>query len=235
MNIIGISGKSGAGKTTLSNFFAKELDAEVFHLDDIQRANRYWKNRIKENRLFKGLVSTENDGSIQVKQNAWDNRLLSTVMNILNKASSSWIRKRLLEKVLDQAIKNGKTTLILEGVELGNILPEDLMLHIVEVQKSYHKRVKDINGREKRIVSRENIIRRDKKYRDVSSRLHYDSKIENNGTIDEFYEKARQVMETIKQKTRENQMSQRYGVDRTPRLVERQRGREPMGNHDRYR
>lgn len=209
------------------------MNAKVFHLDNITSFHNELKNRIKANKVLSKAVSKSDTGETQIKQEIWDNKMLSRIMNSINIVLARSAKSKLFKQAKESAISEGREYLIVEGIWLGSLMQTEEMFHTIKVDKSYYKRLEHIEIRDNKKLTKRDIVKRDTDYRDMSSKLPYDSRIENEDSLEDFFAQARKVANTIKSKSRENKMSKyRVGETLRERLIQRDRGRPSRDNND---
>ena len=118
MKLTGVTGKSGAGKTTFSNMLAEKQNIGVIHIDDILRQIKL--------KYFQPIMGKDKSGentkvNSKLKRIIYGNKIL---FNLFMK-----FRAKLVEKPLKQNID----TLIKEGKEI--ILIDDIFIKYQKVYK----------------------------------------------------------------------------------------------------
>ena len=111
MKLIGITGKTGAGKTTMSNMLAEHEDVGVIHVDELvdELKIKYFKFLMKKDAQGRKAKIDPN-----LKKIIWENKLfLSLVMRF---------RARILKKPLEARIEELKKAEILELLEARELL-----------------------------------------------------------------------------------------------------------------
>lgn len=190
MKLIGVTGKTGAGKTTFSNMLAENPSINVIHVDDILRQIKL--------KYFKLFMSADRDGektkiNLNLKTFLYSNKL---IFDLFMK-----FRARLIEKPLENEIERLKQ----EGNE--TIIIDDIFI-------KYHKKYKDLSKifivtrpfierqeavRQRDGLTKEEIVAADiahfkENYKEIAKGIKIET-ISNNGTQEELNDIAQKVYE----------------------------------------
>lgn len=160
MKIIGITGKSGAGKTSLANFFDERPNVGVIHLDNIL-------NGIKEDKFQNQITDKKLDNRpVLLSSNL---RYFINNHKILFKIFMG-IKKAILKKPLQEEIRKfkgeGKDAVIIEGIHLTHMTDPKIFNSIIFVRRPYRKR-------EKALLKREGITKMEMIERDLPFKKQY--------------------------------------------------------------
>lgn len=195
MKLIGVTGKSGAGKTTFSNLFADKDKAGVIHVDDLvgEIKKKYFKMFLqpKENNTTE---NTRKNPKLQVgaKKFFYRNKILFRFL--------MFVRSKMIEKELNRQIEalklQGKEIIVIDDWVLfshKNLMPKMSKIYFVE---------RRFQTRRQGIKDRDNSTSEEMKVNDLPYALKICDTIENaqivsnNGTlndlqriVDEEYEK----------------------------------------------
>ena len=211
MKIIGIFGKSGAGKTTLSKLI-QSYDAEnieVLHLDtifDSLKKKVFKGNVIEQTDSDKNKIVTVNPS---FKSKIMENRVIGAIVE------SSAIRTApgniIIRRKIARAKKKGKKAFIIEGIHLNNFKSIESADVIIKIDAPFIKRLNRVRKRENNSVDKEKMVLRDKIFF-KNKKNKYKYLIKNNGDIEKLREYAKHIYNTeIKDKTKINLLRQKYG------------------------
>ena len=187
MKLIGVTGKSGAGKTTFSNYLKENSkDIEVIHIDDLLRDIKL--------KYFKFLMKEDKNG----EKTKVDYKL----KNCLYKAKPiffmfSKFRAKLIEPALNRRLRElqGKRIVIIDDIFIKyHKIYKDLE-QIYLVERTYVDRRKSLQQRNE--ITKEKIITYDMahftgNYKEIKDDKRI-IKIQNNGDEKSLREKAREV------------------------------------------
>lgn len=157
MKIIGITGMSGAGKTSLADCFDERLNVGVVHLDDIL-------NGIKEDKFKNNIKEKKSDNkpvllSTNIRYFINNNKFLFRIFMSLKKA--------MLREPIKEEIKKfkaeGKDAVIIEGIHLTHMIDPKIFNSIVFVRRPYKKRKQALIDRDS--ISKKEFIGRDLPFR----------------------------------------------------------------------
>lgn len=204
MKIIGVTGMSGAGKTTFSNLLGERKNVGVIHLDNLI-------NGVKDDKFKKQLHtrSKNNDpvmfpSKVHVAIN--NNRFLFRTY--------CFIKKQIIKDKIDEEIKRfkvqGKDAVVIDSCYLLDLVDKKKFDSIICVKRPYAIRVKAVMEREKETESKIDMVTRDMPYkRKISKgkRSDYDYIVINTLGIDELKEAAQKIYdETVGIKTFDEQI-----------------------------
>lgn len=209
MKLIGVTGKSGAGKTTFSELFSKKDNAGVIHINDLIA-------EVKRKYLTMLLQPEENNTTEETKKNP---KLQAKVkkafyINKLNFKITLFIRNILLEKKLENRIRELK----LAGKKI--ILIDDMYLESNKKLFSKLDRVyaieRDFVTRRQCLKSRDDLEDEDVKIADLPYALGFFKessgknvkKIVNKGDIDYL----RQIVDKEYEELGEQSFDERYSI-----------------------
>lgn len=153
--IIGITGKSGSGKTTITNLLQEKRDYEVIHVDDLTHT-------ILELEEIKGKLISSYGISILNEEGEIDRKKLG---NILFSDSNKMKEYNLfiwnfIEKYIDSIIKNSNKDIIIDWMQLPltkYFYSSDFRILVEAPQAIRKKRVQERDGiTEAYFLNREN-------------------------------------------------------------------------------
>lgn len=142
MKIIGITGKSGTGKTTLSDCFGERPNVGVIHLDDVL-------NDIKETK-YGNYIKERNKNNTPI---ILTNRLRFLIANnrLLFKISM-FVKKIIIKKKVDEQIKEfkikGKDAIVIDGTHLKYMTNYRMYDKVIYVRRPYEARERDLLERD---------------------------------------------------------------------------------------
>ena len=192
MVTIGIKGKSGAGKTTVSNLI-KEQDPEniaVIHLDDV------WANFKKK--YFKGYVTVQQDSNnnpvVGLNKNI-KQRLMSNKIGRLLVDKKELFINLLVQTEYNRLKKQGKKAIIVEGDILDVYSISKKCNPIIEVKAPYCERKNRLKKRCCEKIDKREMVLRDLKYRNVRKKSRIRYVLINNGDKNELLPFAKEIYE----------------------------------------
>lgn len=194
MIIIGVTGKSGAGKTTFSNFLGERKNVGVIHLDDLI-------NGVKEDK-FKNQIR---------KRSKNDNPVLlpSKLHSIINNnrfifRAFTTIKRFMMKDRIDAEIKRfkveGKDAVVIDSCYLTDLVDKKLFNSIICVKRPYTKRVQAVMEREHESESKIDMVTRDMPYKRKISRVKngdYDYVIINSLGKEELKNASEKVYDEV--------------------------------------
>lgn len=199
MKLIGITGKSGAGKTTFSNILSKNKDIGVIHIDDL----------LKELKLkyFKLLMQKDNYGektkiSGNLKMLIYKNKIL---FNLFMK-----FRAKILKKGIDNKIKelqdDGKKIVAIDDIFIKTLHIYDKLDKVFLIERSYIKRKEALKDRDNLTVK--DIVAADiAHFKGIYKDTHKNNKVEkiiNDGSEELLNIKAKEIYDKFHTSHREN-------------------------------
>ena len=141
MKLMGVTGKSGAGKTTFSNIISQNNDVGVIHIDDL----------LKEIKLkyFKFLMNTDNHGE-KTKVNGNLRMLLyknRTIFIFFMKFRAFLLRKR-INNAIKELHDYGKKIIIIDDIFINFLHVFNDLDRIFILQRSYTERKEALKKRD---------------------------------------------------------------------------------------
>lgn len=157
MKIIGVTGKSGAGKTTLTDFLGERSNVGVIHLDDIF-------TNIKETKFRNHIKGRNKNNSPKILSHRLrfaiaNNRLLFKISMF----SKRMLMKKKIEEQIKQFKSKGKDAVVIEGVHLKDMTNYRMYDKVIYIRRPYAAREKDLLERDG--ISKLEILERDLPYR----------------------------------------------------------------------
>lgn len=214
MKLIGVTGKSGAGKTTFSNMLAEKSNIGVIHIDEIltEIKLKYFKLFMKNNNKGEKIKVDS-----KLKIFIYKNKLLfNTFMKI---------RARLIKKPLEERIKSlqasGKEYALIDDVFIKHLNVYKDLSKIFIIERPYAVRKEALKERDD--LTKEEIVANDiahykGNYKEIVLKNNIE-KIENNGTEKELRIKANNIYTkhfvTFKDKYKQNVSNVEKSNDKT--------------------
>lgn len=159
MIVIGVTGKSGAGKTTFTDYLGERKNVGVIHLDDMV-------NRVKEDRFQKQIRKrNKNNDPVLLPSN------LHAVINNNRFVFKAFcrIKKHFLKDRIAEEIKRfkaeGKDAVVIESCYLTDLVDRKLFNKIICVKRPFKKRVQAVMEREQETESKVDMVTRDMPYK----------------------------------------------------------------------
>jgi len=203
MQLIGITGKSGSGKTTFSNILAEKTNIGVIHIDDILTQVKL--------KYFKLFMNKNKDGektkvNSKLKMILYKNKIL---FNLFMK-----FRAKLIEKALDQEIKRlmqeGNDTIIIDDIFIKYHKIYEQLSKVFIVRRPYIDRQQAIKERDnltKKEIVASDIAHYKENYKEIKVGKNVEV-INNTGTQEELSDKVQKIYEqqliNFKDKYKEN-------------------------------
>ena len=156
MKLIGITGKSGAGKTTFSNMLSKYPDVGVIHLDDLIN-----EVKAKNYKSAMGILmekDSKND-KVMLKPGLKEKILKNQILFDIFMRVRSLLVEKSLEKEINRLQKSGKTTILLDAALLKNYKCYKNLSFMILLKRPYVDRKKALMERDG--LSKKEIVRRD--------------------------------------------------------------------------
>lgn len=199
MKLIGITGMSGAGKTTFSDMLENNPDVGVIHVDNIVHdIKEKTYNSFRGHLLKKDRNETKKCEEVRIKPGLKDkimnNRLF---FSMFLKVRTAIINKPILKQI-EQLKKEGKAVIVIEDIMLRQYkFCKDLEL-IIDIKRPYVERKASLIQRDglKQITKKE-IVTRDKiHYAGSKNKKDFEDRtvnIENNKNKEELEQIARDL------------------------------------------
>ena len=188
MQLIGITGKAGAGKTTFSNILADKNNIGVIHADDILKQIKL--------KYFSMFMDKDKDGkrtkiNPKLKKNLYSNKI---IFNLLMKLRAKLINKPLLSEI-ERLEAEGKETILIDDIFIRHQKIYDRLSMVFIIDRPYAQRKKAIIKRD--AFTLEEAVAVDVadfkgNYKEISQRRNT-IKIINNGTEEELRQKAEEI------------------------------------------
>ena len=221
MKIIGVTGSSGSGKTTFTNFWKDKEGVGVIHVDDLVShvKKKYFGMFLEKGRSRKEEASDEENPTLKLKAKAffYKNKYLFKMLMGLR---SFLIKKEFIE-LLDQYKREGKSLVVIDDWALGTHKYLEGKISKLYVIK------REFVSRRTALKSRDNSDEKELKVIDAPYALNYMKKadvdsitvVENDGSFEDLEKKARGEIEqfivpTFDERYRVNINERRYTVRR---------------------
>lgn len=214
MKIIGVTGNSGAGKTTFTEYFNTKPSIGVIHVDELTCS-------VKRKYFSMFLQAKEKNTTENTKRNP---KLKSEVKAIFYKNKFMFkilmaIRNRLIKndlfKKIDEFKKQGKKAIVIDDWAISTqkeLLPK--LSQVYFLQRPFVKRRKglrvrdDITEKEAALYDLPYALEFVKKPKDVPVSI-----INNEGSIEELYESAEEVYKSLGELTFDERYSLRGKIN----------------------
>lgn len=194
MIVIGVTGKSGAGKTTFTDYLGERKNVGVIHLDDMV-------NRVKEASFQKQIRKRNNNNDpVLLPSN------LHAVINNNRFVFKAFcrIKKHFLKDRIADEIKRfkaeGKDAVVIESCYLTDLVDRKLFNKIICVKRPFKKRVQAVMEREQESESKIDMVTRDMPYkRRISSvkESDFDYVILNTNGKDELKNASEKIYDEV--------------------------------------
>lgn len=210
MKIIGIFGKSGAGKTTLSKLIQDydKDNIEVVHLDSILDDI---KIRILGKNVKRQIDYDGNDKIIinkKIKLGVLRSEFFREI--IYKKIMENKIGSSILKRKIERAEKSGKKAMIVEGSMLNNYKITEKFYKKVKIEASFKKRFDRVQKRQTEPIDKEEMVLRDKSFF-KNTKKEYQYFIENDGNMEKLRVEAKKIYNLYIKDKEKNKLQERYG------------------------
>ena len=194
MIVIGVTGKSGAGKTTFADFLGERRNVGVIHLDDTI-------NGVKEEK-FKNQIRkrTNNNGPVLLPSNLHsvinNNRLFFKVFTGIKR----YFLKDRIEAEMKRFKAEGKDAVVIESCYLTDLVDRKLFNKIICVKRPFKKRVQAVMERDQEPMDKIDMVTRDMPYRRKISNVKnsdFDYVVINTLGKDELRNAAEKVYDDV--------------------------------------
>lgn len=208
MKIIGIFGKSGAGKTTLSKLIQSydSENIEIIHLDNLYdgiKIRLFRKDTVQQSDADENRIVTVNP---TVKDKVLKSKIGRAIIQRRNMLGNFLIKRKIA-----QARRLGKKAVIIEGIHLNNFKVTKNADAIIRVEAPFVKRLDRVSKREIETVDKAKMVFLDKVFF-KGKKSKYKYFIENNDDIDKLKSYAKQIYNAeIKTKKKESSLTKKYG------------------------
>ena len=194
MKVIGVTGRSGSGKSTFSDYLGKKKNVGIIHVDDLVG--------IAKNKYFKAFTikgKYHNDPSGEKKNPVLNSKIKTMVyknkylFNLLMFVRSSLVRKPILDKI-EEFKKDGKELVLIDDWALlrehKDVLKRINTIYVTE-RKSLDRR--------RGLTARDGMSLRDVTIGDIPFALRYITypdiypRIHNGGSLGELFKQATKI------------------------------------------
>lgn len=200
MKLIGISGKSGSGKTTVSEMLAKSLDCEVYHLDELNNEVQEWKKKVFLKRITV-IPNTDNKGEEKVIINPnlrGKGKVISSknIEKVYEQIKMLALKSIIRKKSVNQRMKGAKY-FIIEGTQLSVYIPLESLDERILIERPYELRERDVTLRDG--ISKKEFKEREE-YDQVKIDLckSFEHRIINGDNREELEKQVREIEDKIK-------------------------------------
>lgn len=214
MKLIGVTGKSGAGKTTFSNILAQKHNIGVIHVDDILRQIKL--------KYFQPIMSKDKSGentkvNSKLKRILYGNKIL---FNLFMKFRAKLVEKPLQQNI-DNLIKEGKEVILIDDIFLKHQKVYKDLSMIFMINRPYIERRKALKERDN--LKKEELIAYDtahfkRTYKEIIEGKNV-RKIINNGSKEELEDIAEQIYEQyfigFKERYKQKEEHNKSSIERT--------------------
>lgn len=233
MKLIGIVGKSGAGKTTLSKMLQKNDSIGVIHLDEVI-SMREIKEKMPKSIVDKDLYANADGEKFMVLdkrvRKIKDRMLKNKLFNKLYFGILHLPKEILIKKAVNQKMQEGKETIIVEGSILGDFKIYDKFDYLIQIDSPLEEREKRVMQRKDLEFDEQTILQRDLDFKNAEKKGRkkgkiIDEVIQNTGTKEDLQRVADRIYdEQIKSKNENNKelMREKYGGYKTKPIIRKQ-------------
>lgn len=194
MKLIGITGKSGAGKTTFSNLLGKHHDVGVIHVDDLM-------DEFKEKNLS-SMMDNDGEGKPTVTKKTLRKILYSNKYIFLSYIKvKSYILDKKIERRIKEYEEEGKNIVVIESVHLKYFKIFKKLDKKIIISRPYTKRLESVLERDKdKNIDKETFVMWDIPYKKnyyKEKEEDYDYKIYDE-TLEEIEKKQESIYNELK-------------------------------------
>lgn len=189
MKVIGIFGKSGVGKTTLSKLM-QSYDAEnieIIHLDNLYdeiKKKFFRRNLTEQTDMDNNEIVTVNP---HLKNKLLESKIVGFIMRRRNILGNILIKKK-----ISQARRLGKKAIIIEGIHLNSFKVMRDADAIIRVEAPFAKRLNRVRKREDKSVDKKKMVFLDKVFF-LGEKRRYNYYIENDDNIKKLEAHVKQI------------------------------------------
>lgn len=201
MKLIGISGKSGSGKTTVSEMLAKKLNCEVYHLDELNNEVQEWKKKVflKRITIISSSESQGEDKAIINPNLKGKGKVISSknIEKLYEQIKMLALKSIIRKKIANQSVKRAKY-FIIEGTQLSVYVPLGSLDARVLIERPYELRERDVTLRDG--ISKQEFKEREE-YDEIKIDLckSFEYRITNGDSKEELEEQVRGIVDKIEQ------------------------------------
>lgn len=145
MKLVGITGKSGSGKTTFSNILAQYPDVGVVHIDDLIKRikDKYLKQSVG---IF--MEKEKKQDNIKIKPGFKQKILNNSVLLEMFLRARTLLSERMLEEEIKRLEQEGKKTVIIDDLLLKYHKCYKKLDFVILMQRPYVERAKSLEIRQ---------------------------------------------------------------------------------------
>lgn len=195
MKLIGITGKSGAGKTTLSNMIAQNENVGVIHIDELS-------DKVKKQKLSGMMQKDQKGNPVTLKKKVRKILYANKHVFLIYMKVKGTVLNRKIKKKIKEFEEKGKDVTVIEGAHLKYFPIFKQLDKRVLVQRPFIKRQESVLKRDKeKNIDKEIFVMWDLPYKrsyykeDIGS---YEYEIKNNSK--EYLEQiAKDIYKDVKE------------------------------------
>lgn len=230
MKIVGVTGSSGSGKTTFSNFWKEKESVRVIHVDDLVShvKKKYFGPFLDKSRSRKEESSDEENPTLKlgVKALFYKNKLLFKMLMGIR----SFLVKPEMQRLLQQYKQNGVDCVVIDDWAIGtHKYLEGKIAELFTVQRDFVSRRRALKQRDGSDVDELKIV-------DTPYALKYmkegkagkETVVHNSGSIEDLRKVAEKVIERYIVPT----FDDRYKVTIPQRASDVRRGIEKTADYN---